>query len=217
MTPADKLLSHFDRVAGSVATFRQVCDEGVRPEMHVAIYRGFPESGAMSAFTMGLSHFHPPGGTYKELMISMRDTDEAWALACGFLACQLRDNCPFVCGDAINFRAQIADSSLMSAFVVVHPIHISSQDSLVDIGTKPVEIVQLVPLYESERAWLMAGGHLKTFLDAYPPSAFMDPQRKSFSPGNSRPVIVEPGAAPNGGPATQFGDSEATEGPPSVS
>jgi len=31
------------------------------------------------------------------------------------------------------------------------------------------------------------------------------------------PRIVEPSAAPNGGPATQFGNSGVTEGPPSVS
>ena len=30
-------------------------------------------------------------------------------------------------------------------------------------------------------------------------------------------TLVEPGAAPNGGPATQLGNSGATEGPPSVS
>jgi hypothetical protein len=29
--------------------------------------------------------------------------------------------------------------------------------------------------------------------------------------------IVEPGTAPNGGPATQLGNSDVTEGPPSVS
>jgi hypothetical protein len=34
-------------------------------------------------------------------------------------------------------------------------------------------------------------------------------------PKNRNPA--EPGAAPNGGPATQRGDSEVTEGPPSVS
>jgi hypothetical protein len=32
-----------------------------------------------------------------------------------------------------------------------------------------------------------------------------------------QPRIVEPGAAPNGGPVTQFGNSSVTEGPPSVS
>ncbi len=31
------------------------------------------------------------------------------------------------------------------------------------------------------------------------------------------PLNAEPGAAPSGGPATQFGNSNATEGPPSVS
>jgi hypothetical protein len=46
----------------------------------------------------------------------------------------------------------------MSAFVVVHPLHVSSQDTLVDLGVRQVELVQLVPLYEQERAWLNAGG-----------------------------------------------------------
>jgi hypothetical protein len=105
----------------------------------------------------------------------------------------------------------------MSAFVVVHPFYIASKDSVVDIGTGPVEIVQLVPVYESERAWLMAGGPTKTFLNAYHRSEFMDPKRMSFSPGRRSSGIAEPGAAPNGGPATQLGDSGVTEGPPSVS
>ena len=44
------------------------------PGMHVAVYRGFPEPGALTGFTVGLSHFHPPGGAHKELTISMRDS-----------------------------------------------------------------------------------------------------------------------------------------------
>jgi hypothetical protein len=181
MTPADKLLNHFDRIAGSEPRFVRVSEEGASPAMFVAIYRGFPEPEAATGFTVGLSHFHPPGGAHKELTISMRDTDEVWALACGFLAFQLRERCRFECGDTINFREPIARSSSMSAFVVVHPRHVSSRDSVVDLGVRQVELAQLVPLYEQERAWLSAGGNLQVLLKAYPGSALMNPQRDPFN------------------------------------
>jgi hypothetical protein len=182
MTPADKLLNHFDRLAGSEPRFVPVSDESARPAMHVAIYRDFPERGALTGFTIGLSHFHPPGGGHKELFICMRDTDDRWALACGFLAFQLRERCPFVCGDTINFRAQIAESSTMSAFLIIHPRHVSSPETVVVLGIRQVELVELVPLYEEERAWLSAGGDVKMFLSDCPKSLAMDPKRKSLAP-----------------------------------
>jgi hypothetical protein len=74
----------------------------------------------------------------------------------------------------------------MSAFVVVHPRHVSSRDSVVDLGVRQVELAQLVPLYERERAWLSAGGDLRALLKAYPGSALMNPRRDPFNaPGNA--------------------------------
>src|SRR5262245_7869366 len=182
MNPADKLLDHFDRVAGVPPRFVRVSDEGVSPAMHLAIYRDFPEPGTLTGFTVGLSHFHPPGGAHKELTLSMRDSNDIWALACGYLACQLRERCAFVCGDTINFHEQIAPNSTMSAFVVVHPQWVPSRDTVVDLQVRQVEIVQLVPLYEEERVWLSAGGELSRLLQAFPGSMLMDPNRKPFVP-----------------------------------
>jgi hypothetical protein len=199
MTPADKLLDHLDRIAGTEPKFIRVSPEGSHPVMNVAIYRGFPGPDALTGFTGGLSHFHPPGGAHKELTISMLDTDTAWANACGFVAFQLRERCPFVCGDTINFREQIATSSSMSAFVIVHPLHISARDSLVDLGVRQVELVQLVPLYEQERAWLSAGGDLQMFLKACPGSASMNPRRKPFVPPGDSGSAAAPASAPDRG------------------
>jgi hypothetical protein len=182
MTPAHKLLDHYDRVAGSEPRFVRVSDEGASPVMHVAIYHGFPERDTLTGFTVGLSHFHPPGGAHKELTISMRDSDDVWALACGYLAFQLRERCRFACGDTIDFRERIAPSSSMSAFVVVHPLYVPSRDTTVDLGVRQVEIMQLVPLHERERAWLSGGGDLKSLLRAYPGSAVMNPRREPFVP-----------------------------------
>jgi hypothetical protein len=111
----------------------------------------------------------------------MLDTDDTWSLACGYLAFRLRERCPFACGDTINFREQISKSSSMSAFVVVHPRHLSAADAVVDLGIRQVEIAQLVPLYEEERQWLSAGGDLTRFLEACPGTALLDPRRKPFS------------------------------------
>lgn len=182
MTPADKLLDHYDRVAGGDPRFVRTSDEGASPATHVAIYRDFPEPGAVTGFTVGLSLFHPPGGGHKELTISMRDSDDVWALACGYLAFKLRENCPFVCGDTINFRERIAPSSAMLAFVVVHPQWILGRDTVVDTGVRPVEIVQLVPIYEAERSWLAAGGDLRRLLRAFPGSTLLEPGREVFAP-----------------------------------
>jgi hypothetical protein len=182
MTPADKLLGQFDRIAGSEPRLFRVSDEDVRPAIDLAIYRGFPEPGGLTGFTLGLSHFHPPGGAHKELTISMRDIDDAWAFASGFLAFQLRERCPFVCGDTINYREQIAKSSSMSAFVIIPPRHLSSSHTVIDLGIRQVELVELVPLYQEEREWLIAGGELEMFLTDCPGTTLMDPRRKPFVP-----------------------------------
>ena len=182
MKPAEKLLGHFDRLAGSTPRFVQVSQSDAHPAIYVAIYQGFPDPDATTGFTVGLSHFLPPGGAHRELTISMRDSDEAWALACGFLAFQLRNCCPFIWGHTINFREQIAKSSLMSAFVVIRPCHFASVDAQIDLGARQVELVQLLPLYETEREWLVAGGDLKPVLNAVSSAQWMNPARDSFVP-----------------------------------
>ena len=182
MTPADILLNHLDRLAGAEPRFVPVSDRGSQPALYAAIYRDFPEVGALTGFTIGLSHFHPPGGNAKELMICMRGSEDRWALAVAYLALQLRDRCSFECGETIDFRAPIAASSAMSAFLVVHPRHLLPVDTVVDLGIRKVELVELIPLYEEERVWLNAGGDITMFLRDCPRSLSMDPKRKSLAP-----------------------------------
>jgi len=45
---------------------------------------------------------------------------------------------------------------------------------VVDIGARQVEIVQLVPIYDSERILLADGGDIAAFLSAFPRHALMD-------------------------------------------
>jgi len=178
--PADILLNHLDKLGGSEARYVDVSDEQAQPRMNVAIYQGCPTVGAITGFTIGLSHFHPPGGAHRELTISMRGSDDAWALACGCVAFQLRESSPFECGHTVDFKERIAKSSEMSAFLIVHPRHIHAKDALVDLGVRRVEIVELLPIYQKEMAWLRAGGNVKTLLEALPTAVGMDPRRTVF-------------------------------------
>ncbi len=188
MTPADKLLDHFDRIAGSQPRFYTVSPDGTSHVMHMAVYDGFPEPGAITGFTLGLSHFHPPEGGHKELTISMRSADHAWALACGFMAYQLRERCPFICGDTINFHEQISESSRMNGFLITHPMRIPVADTRIDLGIRQIDLVELVPLYEEERLWLLRGGAPHSLLQAYPHSALLDPQRAPFHSEPAQPT-----------------------------
>ena len=182
MTPAGNLLNHFDRIAGSEPNFHTISPDGASPAMHVALYSGFPEPGAVTGFTIGLSHFHPSQGGHKELTISMRSTEIEWALACGFTAYQLRETCPFNCGDTVNFHEKISASSGMNGFLVTHPAHIATNDATVDLGFRKVELVELVPLYEQERLWILAGGNTSDLLQSCPRRDFMNPKRVPYSP-----------------------------------
>jgi len=178
MSPAERLLDHLDGIAKSEPRLVRISHEcGI----YIAVYRGFPKQGAVTGFTFGLSHSHPMGGAHKELTVSMCDDDNAWAIACGYVAVRLRERCPFVCGDTIDFGTPIAASSTMSAFVAIHPRHISPANRVIDLGERRIELVQLLPLYESERQWLMDGGELKSLLEHCAGSVLMDPRRKPFA------------------------------------
>ncbi len=178
--PAEKLLAHFDRLAGSEPKFVKVSDAGVQPSIFVAIYRGYPEANAITGFTLGLSHFHPPDGGHKELVISMRDSDDSWALACGYLAYQLRDRCPFICGDTLDFGEQVNNSTGMSAFLATHPRQIPAAQTVVDLRVRQVQVVELVPIYAEELEWIRSGGSVESFLHNCPPALAMNPKRKAF-------------------------------------
>lgn len=177
---AEKLLNHFDRICGTEAKYLRISDEASKPAMDVVIYQGYPTPDAITGFTTGLSHFHPPGGAHKELTISMRSSDNGWAVTCGHLALELRESCTFTCGDRINLGEPIVKSSPMSSFVVVHPLHITPQDSFIDLGIRQIELIQLVPIYKEESLWLSSGGELKLLLEALSGDVSMDPQRKAF-------------------------------------
>ncbi|MEA2570007.1 MAG: hypothetical protein QOI24_2008 [Acidobacteriota bacterium] len=185
MKPAERLLAHFDAIGGSEAAFRTVSPPGAMPALHVAIYRDAPEPGAITGFSFGLSLVHPvdgPPDVHRELMVAMLDDDESWALAAGFVAYELREQCSFVCGDTINFREQISPRSAMNSFLVTHPLLLPPNAREVDIGVRRVRLVQFIPLYEEERIRLADRAAQAPFLRAFSPRELMNPFRASYRP-----------------------------------
>ena len=184
-TAADRLLDHFERVAGSPGSLTRVSPPEASAQVFVSVHRGFPEPDSICGFTMGLSNVHSPtsdGPPHRELFIAMTDTREDWAFAVAFLAHQLQGRCGFTTGDVINFREEIAESSRMTGFLVTPAALLGADDADVDQGFRQVAIRQLVPLYESERAWLLDGGDDSAFLGRFSPSQLMDPHRPVFQP-----------------------------------
>lgn len=178
MNPADFLLGHFDRIAGpNEPSFYPISKDP--PKISVAVYSDSPEPGVFTAFTVGLSHAHPPEGAHRELVIRMRAGDDiSWALACGFIADQLRDRAAFNCRDTINFHETISPVSEMNGFVVTHPMFLETGEMSVEIGVREVELVQLVPIFESERLWIRDGGSLEEFLRGLSNLNWMNPLRR---------------------------------------
>jgi hypothetical protein len=177
-TAAELLEAHYVRLTGCEGESFQVSDSP--PAVFAVLHRGFPRNGASAGFTFGLSNSHSPateGHPHRELVVCMAGEDSSWVLAVAYLAVQLRGRCGFDRGDTINFRAEIASGSRMSAFLVAHPLAFNRTDAEVDIGIRHVSLRQLVPLYEEERAWLMSGGDEQLLMDRFSVDELMNPQR----------------------------------------
>jgi len=154
-----KFLEHLDLIFQAEPEFFPI--ESLVPELPqlaCMVYRDVPEADHVTGVTYGLSEAaHPSWGSGKpELIISVQSTDIAWPLAVAELANRLRGTCPFRYGDVIDFGGQIAEESPMSAFLVFTPAILQPVAFLgIDIGAeKPINLMGMHPLHESERAVL---------------------------------------------------------------
>ena len=140
MTSAERFLAHLDGLSGGAESrFLPVTStKPGLPRVMVMQYQGLPESGMSTSVTYGLSLAdHPEWQAGRpELTITVASEDDSWGLAVGFLAEQLRGNCPFCYGDTINFGEQIVPESQMTAFVVFAPATLAAEDYAgIDVGT----------------------------------------------------------------------------------
>lgn len=155
MTAAEKYLNYLNSIFEIEPIFYNFPSliDGL-PSVTAIIYKDIPEAGMITAFTYGLSLFQHPDWKLgrPELCICVDSTDVSWGRAAGFLANQGRGKTAFCYGDTINFRAQIADESLMDAFLIFTPSTLKKElYADIDIGTNyKIHIAGLYPIYSSE-------------------------------------------------------------------
>ena len=172
-------LDHLDRITGLQGRFTQISPPEIRPSVYVAIYRGFPSSDVYSAFTVGLSFVPPPDqpDAHHELILVMRSTDDSWAFAMGELAFQLRGRVSFTPNQHFGFGAQISEESPMSCFFTHFPHAISATDACIALPDFRTHLIQLYPIYESERAFIRDHDSA-AFISRIEPSQLYDPRRE---------------------------------------
>jgi hypothetical protein len=146
-------LRHVEQVGGPSPEYH-VMSEANEPLISAIVFRGVPQSGALTSFSYGLSlvPHHEWVSSRPELVLSVDSTDIGWALAPGELVRRGRGRVPFSYGSILNFGQAIAADSAMSSFVVYACGSIDQRDCLVELPEANVNLVQVYPIYESEAA-----------------------------------------------------------------
>ncbi|ASK32833.1 hypothetical protein CEY12_19490 [Chryseobacterium sp. T16E-39] len=153
--PADQYLNHLYQIFQQEPELylEESLIKGI-PGITTIVYRDIPEKGCITAFTYGLSLVEHPDWKIgrAELCISVNSSHLDWAQAMGYIANQLRGDCPFSYAQVINFKEKISPDSEMDAFFIFAPSTIDKEDYLyIDIGTDyKVSIASLYPMYSDE-------------------------------------------------------------------
>lgn len=136
------------------------------PGVSVIVYRDVPEPGMITAATYGLSLVgHPDWKDARpELLISVESTDHRWGVAAGFVANELRGDCPFGYGMTIDMKSKVTEDSDMDAFLCFVPSLLEREDyERIDVGLEyPLTLVGLYPIHASEAELIQREG-LKLF------------------------------------------------------
>ncbi len=177
-------LEHFrDSLESSYGEKGQVFREkSVKKKMPFVYTLTFPQTAShgMRTYSYGVSFApHPDQHNRIELFLEMDATDMAWAHIVGYLANNLRGDCPFLQGEIIRIGQQISSDSGLNAFVVVPAIEESAETQVRD-GKKasPIHIMQLIPIFEQEVLTIQKMG-LERFLTQLRPQ-LKNPKRKAF-------------------------------------
>lgn len=149
---AEQYLNHLDENAGVEPEFFRASEPDVFPPVTVVTYRGIPNDGLITSFTVGLSAVAHPDWKFgrPELCISVESQDSAWGWAIGDIAYKLRGKCPFCYGEIINFGTPISKESEISAFFVFAPSIMDKELFKVQLPDWKVNIAQMYPIYAGE-------------------------------------------------------------------
>lgn len=153
---AEKYLNHLDKVFQREALyFRAESIKGDLPGVTTIVYKDFPKKGFTTGLTYGLSLGYNLGWKFvrPELCICVESDNTDWAQVAGYLANNLRGDCPFSYGQTINFEGTVSDDSEMDAFLVFAPSIFDNKEDYLNIDVQQdykISIAQLYPIYSQE-------------------------------------------------------------------
>lgn len=162
-TPVEKFMAHLDRIFQTEPEYykEESGTDGISGVTSI-VYKDIPEKGMITGITYGLSLGNHPDWKYgrPELIITVDSKDTSWAQVTGYLANNLRGDCPFSYSNTINFKEKISDESQMDAFLVFVPSILDKKDFMnIDIGLNyKVNIAGLYPIYASEIEYIEKNG-----------------------------------------------------------
>ncbi|BDD01444.1 suppressor of fused domain protein [Persicobacter psychrovividus] len=162
-TPVEKYMAHLDRIFQTEPEYykEESKTDGI-PGVTSIVYKDIPEKGMITGITYGLSLGNHPDWKFgrPELIVTVGSKDASWAQVAGYLANNLRGDCPFSYSNTINFREKISEESEMDAFLVFAPSILDKKDfANIDVGLNyKINIAGLYPIYASEMEYIEKNG-----------------------------------------------------------
>jgi Suppressor of fused protein (SUFU) len=163
----EEYFSKIDALAGEQGRYFQITDKGESPVVAVASYNDLPENGHTTSFSYGLSSIPRAEWNHSrpELIISVKSSDNAWALCMGELIREHSRDVLFSYGSILNFQQTISAESAMTAFLVFACTLLDEADLTLVLPDRIVHFSQLYPIYESEIPMISQMGVEKFFWD----------------------------------------------------
>ncbi len=163
-------LDYLNERCGSRANLTYIPSGDEAPVL-VASYLEYPAADHLTAFTVGMSSVAPASGESeagrRELMISVKSPNAAWARAIGVIAERYRGKDVFDVGDTVSVSDEISRSSPMRAFLVHNPSLFGLADERLQVEERSIRVLQLYPVHDSEVELIRKYGY-QAFIDSRP-------------------------------------------------
>jgi hypothetical protein len=182
------------------------------PDISTFIWHDTPEPGIMTVVSYGLSLMRKKEWIKgrPELMLRLETKDEAWGFAVAAFIHSFREEKTFRYQTILTTDEPLIPGTQMKGFFTFTPF-LTKPEVMTFPSAEglPIHLTGFYPIYFEERELLPRIG-IEAFWhhESYDPCSISRPNLAK---------IIEPSAPPNGGPATQRGNSGVAEGPTPVS
>ncbi|WP_052947844.1 suppressor of fused domain protein [Aneurinibacillus tyrosinisolvens] len=167
---AEIFLERLEDLFGEADVIRKIDSNDGNTPIHVFFYYNLPEEGMLTSVTYGLSEGNHPEwkNGRPEIILTLETQDENWGLATAYFASQFRGEKSFSYASLFTLDTPISNESEMIGFFVFAPSIVDSENSVIKMPGKPINLVGMYPIYKEEIALYQSIGlekfwHLENF------------------------------------------------------